>query len=202
MKVSIIVPIYNVEKYIRRCLESVAAQTYPEIECVLVNDCTPDNSAELAKSFISAYTGDVEFKLINHSNNKGLSAARNSGISASVGQYVFFLDSDDAIPANAISTLVSKAEENSFPEIVRYIRKYMPEFQRKWFNLKIVLPAVLIAIVAYVSTAYVGSLMGSRFITFITTLATSTALIAIMAYFGLLDEGARHYCKGIIKRII
>lgn len=118
MKVSIIVPVYNVEKYIQRCLESVASQSYNDIECIIVNDCTPDASCDIAKDFIQNYEGPISFSLIEHDHNQGLSAARNTGIKKSTGDYIFFLDSDDTLPVNAISDLVTVAEQNSCPEIV------------------------------------------------------------------------------------
>lgn len=118
MKLSIIVPVYNVEKYITRCLDSVVNQSYSNIECLIVNDCTPDSSAIIAKQFVDEYEGPILFKIIEHEKNKGLSAARNTGIRQSTGEYIYFLDSDDAIPENAISDLVHTAKCNDYPEIV------------------------------------------------------------------------------------
>lgn len=81
MDISVIVPIYNVENYILECLQSVAAQTKTKnVECILVDDCGTDNSVKVAEQFISAYKGDISFALFHHSENKGLSAARNTGI--------------------------------------------------------------------------------------------------------------------------
>lgn len=108
MKISIIIPIYNVSKYIERCLNSVLAQSYiGELECILVNDCTPDNSMKIAYKVISQYCGSIDIKTICHYENKGLSAARNSGIEASTGEYLFFLDSDDEITPTCIETLAN-----------------------------------------------------------------------------------------------
>lgn len=118
MKISIIVPVYNVEKYIVRCLESVMAQSYPDIECIVVNDCTPDSSFEIARKLVENYNGPVKFKLVEHSHNMGLSAARNTGVRHSSGDYLYFLDSDDAITEDAIQSLANSAVENSLPEIV------------------------------------------------------------------------------------
>ncbi len=118
MKVSIIIPIYNVEKYIERCLRSVFAQSYQNLECILVNDSTPDKSFLIAKELIDDYRGCIEFHLIEHEKNSGLSAARNSGIRKSTGDYLFFLDSDDELPNDAISNLVETAVKNKNPWIV------------------------------------------------------------------------------------
>lgn len=113
MKISIIIPVYNVESYIIRCLESVTNQSYSEIECILVDDCSKDNSMEIANHFIENYHGPVNFVVTHHQTNKGLSAARNTGIHISKGDYVFFLDSDDAITPWCIELLVSLA--NKYP---------------------------------------------------------------------------------------
>lgn len=118
MRVSIIIPIFKVEKYIKRCLESVVSQDYSDIECILVNDCSPDDSFSIAKDFVDNYTGHISFSLVSHNINKGLSEARNTGINRSKGDYIYFLDSDDAIPYDAISTLVKTAVDYNLPEIV------------------------------------------------------------------------------------
>lgn len=108
MKVSIIIPIYNVEKEIERCLESVLKQDHPEIEIILVNDCTPDSSIILAKQIIKNSTILTQAIFVEHTVNQGLSAARNSGIKASSGDYLFFLDSDDALShSGVISSLIA-----------------------------------------------------------------------------------------------
>ena len=80
-KITVIIPIYNVEQYIRSCLHSVANQTMTDgIECILINDCGNDNSVAVAEKFIKEYHGKIHFILIHHEQNKGLSAARNTGI--------------------------------------------------------------------------------------------------------------------------
>lgn len=108
MKVSIIIPIYNVEKEIERCLESVLKQDHPKIEIILVNDCTPDSSIILAKQIIKNSTVLTQTIFVEHTVNQGLSAARNSGIKASSGDYLFFLDSDDALShRGVISSLIA-----------------------------------------------------------------------------------------------
>ena len=113
MKVSVIIPVYNVEPYIERCLESVANQTYSDIECILVDDCGNDNSMEIANRFIDKYNGPVDFVVAHHQKNKRVSASRNTGIKSSKGDYVFFLDSDDAITPRCIELLISLA--NKYP---------------------------------------------------------------------------------------
>lgn len=106
--VSIIVPVYNVANYIIECLQSVAHQTYSgKIECLVVDDCGTDESIELAKQFISENKGPVDFKIVSRLSNGGLSEARNSGIRAASGEYLYFLDSDDYLLPETISTLIN-----------------------------------------------------------------------------------------------
>lgn len=111
MKVSIIIPVYNVAPYIVRCLDSVGAQSYSDIECILVDDCGADNSMEIARLWISKYMGPIRFLIVGHQENKGLSAARNTGIEVATGDYVYFLDSDDAITPDCIEILVGLAKK-------------------------------------------------------------------------------------------
>lgn len=110
VSVSIIIPIYNVESFVAECLQSVAIQNYEgPIECILVDDCGTDKSIEITKSYIDNYKGDISFHLIHHNKNSGLSAARNTGINAAKGDYIYFLDSDDVITPDCISTLAKLA---------------------------------------------------------------------------------------------
>lgn len=109
-KVSIIIPIYNVEPYIQECLQSVADQTMNEsLECILIDDCGTDNSVSITEQYLKTYQGPIHFKLIHHKKNAGLSAARNTGIRAAHGEYLYFLDSDDTLKKNAIATLLHSA---------------------------------------------------------------------------------------------
>lgn len=117
--ISIIIPIYNVEKYIERCLSSVINQTYPKpFECILVDDCTPDNSMMIIRRIVDGYDGVISFKIVNHEINMGLSAARNTGIKNSRGKYVFFVDSDDYIDRNCLEFLCKQVDRYPNPEMV------------------------------------------------------------------------------------
>lgn len=108
MKITIVIPVYNVEPYIKDCLASVAAQTYNgNMECIIVNDCTPDGSCAIIEHFIKEYDGKIEFKLLHHSRNRGLSVARNTGIDVATGDYIYFLDSDDEIMPECIELLTT-----------------------------------------------------------------------------------------------
>ena len=114
MKVSIIIPIYNVAPYIKRCMDSVVAQTYQDIECILIDDCGTDNSVEIAQQFIDNYQGQIQFKFIHHKENLGLSAARNTGIQVATGEWLYFLDSDDSIIHNCLAILL--ALQRKYPD--------------------------------------------------------------------------------------
>lgn len=112
ISVSIIIPVYNVEPYIEECLQSVAAQTMTEgMECILVDDCGKDCSVTLAEKFIKEYQGGISFRMVHHTKNGGLSAARNTGIDAAKGEYLFFLDSDDTIVPTCIEHMFALAQK-------------------------------------------------------------------------------------------
>lgn len=95
-KVSVIVPIYNVSRFIKRCVESLFNQTLDDVEFIFVNDCTPDDSIDILKKVIADYP-DRNTMIINHEVNKGLPAARNTGLKAASGDYIFHCDSDDLL---------------------------------------------------------------------------------------------------------
>ncbi|HAS37211.1 MAG TPA: glycosyltransferase family 2 protein, partial [Ruminococcaceae bacterium] len=91
--VSIIIPVYNLEKYIKHCLESVVNQTYKELEIICIDDGSTDGSAEIIKSMAE---NDPRIKYI-YQENAGVSAARNKGLDTATGEYVMFVDGDDYI---------------------------------------------------------------------------------------------------------
>lgn len=106
MKVSIIIPVYNVSSYVERCLLSVLNQSYSDIEIILVDDCSEDDSMQVAKNVLNNNFKGDNVIIVTHERNRGLSAARNSGIDASSGEYIYFLDSDDEIIKSCIQELV------------------------------------------------------------------------------------------------
>lgn len=135
MLVSIIIPIYNVAPYVEKCLRSVMAQTYRKLEVIIVDDCGTDNSMEIVKSVIEENgKKDIAFRILRHKKNKGPGAARNTGIKAAKGEYVFFLDSDDIIMHLCIEVLVKCAEKypgvdmvqggyySNVPQFIRWTR--------------------------------------------------------------------------------
>ena len=136
--ISIVLPVYNVEPYIERCLQSVAAQFMTEgIECILVDDCGTDRSIEVAGAFISGYQGKICFRLLHHEHNRGLSAARNTGIRASQGKYVYFLDSDDTITADCMEGFLNIIKEHPDVDLIQGLigqdSPYMNQFTTKEF---------------------------------------------------------------------
>lgn len=113
MNISIIIPIYNVEAFIGKCIASVMAQTYSEgVECILVNDCTPDGSIRIAQQMIDDYVkkgGAIKFSILSHEQNQGIGVARMTGINAAQGDYVIHLDSDDYWEVDLLESMYGEA---------------------------------------------------------------------------------------------
>ena len=108
-KFSIIVPVYNVENYIDKCLKSIKNQTFKDYEVIVVNDGTKDNSMEIVKKY--------DFQIVNQ-KNQGLSAARNTGVSKAKGEYLLFVDSDDYLEKDLLKELNKSLSNN--PDVVRF----------------------------------------------------------------------------------
>ncbi|MBR6933705.1 MAG: glycosyltransferase [Bacteroidales bacterium] len=106
MLFSIIIPVYNVEKYLRECLDSVLAQTFEDWEAICIDDGSTDRSAAILEEYAQK---EARVKVISQPNG-GLSAARNTGLKAANGEYVLFLDSDDWLEPNALDVLASKLD--------------------------------------------------------------------------------------------
>lgn len=101
--VSVLLPAYNVEDYIGRCIESVMNQTYKNIEIIIVDDCSPDHSGEIAEKYARI---DSRVKVIHHERNLGLSESRNTGIEHATGQFITFVDSDDWVEKDYVAYLI------------------------------------------------------------------------------------------------
>lgn len=109
-RVSIVVPVYNSHATLPKCLDSLIAQTYQDIEIICVNDSSKDNSIDVIKEYQQK---DNRIVLINHEENKNAGGARNSGIKASSGNYICFVDNDDWLTQDAISKLVEQVDEDT-----------------------------------------------------------------------------------------
>lgn len=119
LSISIIVPVYNVESYIADCFQSIVNQTYiGPMECLFIDDCGTDNSVRILEELIQAYDGPIEMRFLHHERNKGLSGARNTGITNAKGDYLFFLDSDDQLYPQSIACLSNAAQNESWPDII------------------------------------------------------------------------------------
>lgn len=127
--VTIIIPVYNTEKYLRKCLDSVVNQTYKNIEIIIINDASIDNS----KNIINEYAKyNKKIKVITKTHNAGLSEARNIGLRYAQGDYIFFLDSDDYLHQNTIKALLSLTKNyNSQIAECNYTSMYGPIKRKK-----------------------------------------------------------------------
>lgn len=108
-EISVIVPVYKVESYLERCIQSILAQTYKDFELILVDDGSPDNCPAICDRYAKQ---DGRIRVI-HQENGGLSAARNTGIEMAKGKWLFFVDSDDWVHTEALRTLLECAERTS-----------------------------------------------------------------------------------------
>ena len=137
MFLSIIIPVYNVEKYIKKCIDSIVTQIdkMHDVEIIVVNDGTKDDSMSIVNTFMQS---NAIIRIINQ-KNQGLSQARNNGLKASSAEYVWFVDSDDYLKANAISYFRSISTLNSNVDVFasymdRYVeenRIYLIEYRKK-----------------------------------------------------------------------
>lgn len=138
IKVSILVPVYNVEKYVGKCVESIFTQTYTNIEYVFVNDCTPDKSMEVINNYIEKYNIKKKCIIINHEKNKGICASRNDCLDNATGDYFLFIDSDDYIDLDMVEKLVEAAQkENADISGCGYTEEYNDhslDFPQKYTN--------------------------------------------------------------------
>ncbi len=108
-KVSIVIPVYNVEKYLEECVDSVINQSYANLEIILVDDGATDSSGRMCDEYA---TVDPRIRVI-HRQNGGLSAARNTGLDVATGEYIYFLDSDDYIEKDTVSSLVEMCDSEN-----------------------------------------------------------------------------------------
>lgn len=114
-KVSILIPVYNVEKFLPRCLDSLMAQTMTDIEIIAVNDASPDGSPEILREYAAR---DSRIVIVDKTVNEGPMMARSTGIGVARGEWIFFLDSDDYIPADTIERLYERASRGDADIVV------------------------------------------------------------------------------------
>lgn len=131
-KISIIIPAFGTEKYIERCLNSVIGQTYPNLEIIVVNDCSPGNMKQILDKYSSL---DSRIKIVEHEKNKGLFQARLTGSDVATGDYICFLDSDDYITRDYYRILVNSIEKNNSDFAVSTIVNEEAEDRRYVYKL-------------------------------------------------------------------
>ena len=153
MKVSVIIPIYNVENFISRCAVSLIEQTLTDVEYIFIDDATPDNSIKVLQEVIQRYPNRKnQCRIIHHKQNLGLPAARNTGLAVAQGKYIFHCDSDDFVEPNMLEQLYRKATETeadivwcdwwlSFAKNERYMKQ--PEYPTGMEALKGMLSGVM-----------------------------------------------------------
>lgn len=129
-KVSIIVPVYNVEKYLHKCLSSLINQTLKDIEIIVINDGSTDNSSQIIEEFVQK---DTRIKAIKQENSK-LGATRNNGIKLATGEYIGFVDSDDYVDENFFEELYNTAKKYNADIVSTNILKHKPKFCK--YNIK------------------------------------------------------------------
>lgn len=117
MRLSIVIPVYKVEATLRRCIDSVASQNFGDMEIILVDDASPDKCGHFCDTIAE---GDKRIKVLHHKANKGLSAARNTGISIATGDYITFVDSDDHIARGTYQALMSEIDAHPEYDILEY----------------------------------------------------------------------------------
>ncbi|MBD9273608.1 MAG: glycosyltransferase family 2 protein [Prevotella sp.] len=111
LTVSILTPVYGVEKYIEQCARSLFGQSYAQIEYIFVDDCTPDRSISILESLIQEYPERAsQIRIIHHEKNRGVGAARQDALMAAHGDYIMFVDSDDFLPENAVEKLIENTK--------------------------------------------------------------------------------------------
>lgn len=137
-KVSVIIPVYNVEKYLSKCLKSVINQTLKDIEIICVEDCSSDNSCNILESYS---TKDPRIKVFYNETNRGLSYTRNRGIQEASGEYIQFLDSDDYLDLDALDCFYKIAYDDDLDVLISdYVTDYSDE-SRQEKNNSIIYPA-------------------------------------------------------------
>lgn len=125
-KLSIIIPSFNSAKFIERCLHSIDCQLFTEtggVECLIISDCSTDNSLEIIERYVNNYNGGVSYKIINNEINKGVAYSRNRGVDLATGEYILFVDADDELAKGWWD--IFNHYINLYPEADLYIGSFM-----------------------------------------------------------------------------
>lgn len=127
IKVSILMPIYKVEMFLERTLDSIFTQSYSNIDYVFVNDCSPDNSLQVLKNTIAKYeVEESRYTIVNHQKNEGIAVSRADCLANAKGDYVYFVDSDDWIEKDAVEKMVSATKEGTIDIVgCDFMKDYM-----------------------------------------------------------------------------
>lgn len=133
-------PVYNVEKYVYRSLKSVLDQNFEDFEVLVIDDCGSDKSMEVIRELIANHPNGHKVRIIKHEQNAGLAQARNTAIKNSRSKYIYFLDSDDYIRRDALSTLYETAEK--YQTDVVFSSNYKQQGDRIWVEDKDILPSI------------------------------------------------------------
>ncbi len=169
--VSVIVPVYKVEKYLRQCINSVQTQSYADWEMILVDDGSPDNCGSICDEYSA---DDSRIKVI-HQKNAGVAAARNTGINAAIGKYLYFVDADDFLNDNALEHLVDTARHFDWPDYIkgnhevitpddeRVLTQYTPPL-RQLFDNQVLSGEVFLASVIMMHPVVWNSLISREFV--------------------------------------
>jgi glycosyltransferase involved in cell wall biosynthesis len=153
--VSIIIPVYNAVETLPRCIDSLFAQTYQQFELIFVDDCSTDNSSMIIEHYVEKNINNnssIRIKNVHHVKNRGVAAARNSGLEQATGEYIYYVDADDWIEPNAIECLVNEAIRTdadivgcewylSFNKNERYMRQH--DFPDRQKALKLIMCGVI-----------------------------------------------------------
>jgi glycosyltransferase involved in cell wall biosynthesis len=130
-KISVIIPVFNTEKYLPRCLDSVLAQTFTDFELILVDDCSPDGSPAICDEYARK---DPRVKVIHNAQNKGCPQSRKTGLDASVGDYILFADSDDWLENDMLETMYGKAVNDDLDMVYCGIYENTSTGQQEWYS--------------------------------------------------------------------
>ena len=134
-EISVIIPIYNTEQYLKQCLNSIVNQTFKDIEIICINDCSTDNSLQILQEFALS---DKRIKIINLTKNSGVSNARNLGLNLAKGEYIYMLDSDDWLDDNYLETMLLKIKEANSNIVINanFVNEYENQSKKLYSNFK------------------------------------------------------------------